>query len=187
GGPDLMIRTVERLSGCKFDYYTLTSFDGFERLVDQFGGISFVVDKRYFERGGSRIDLQPGRQVFKGKQALAWARNRKVGRPQGDFDRSRAQGDLLKAALTEARADYGKNPGLALRALGAMRRNLKMNIPLEESLKLGLLALRIDPAKVRTDVVDGENATEGGSSIVRITTAGKSELVDICSDGQLGS
>lgn len=186
GGPELMVRTVEGISGCRFDYYTLTNFEGFQKAVDLFGGITFDVKKRIFERGGSRINLFPGTQVFNGKVALAWARNRH-NRPRGDFDRSLEQGNLMVAALGEARADYAKNPGIALRALSAMRRNVKMDIPLEEALKLGLAALRIDTGAVSNQVLDGENANEGGASVVKITKAGNNQFVDICSDGQLGS
>lgn len=186
GGPELMVRTVENLSGCKFDYYTLTSFENFRLLVDQFGGIGFTVKERIYEKGGSNIDLHPGRQTLNGTQALAWARNRH-NRPRGDFDRSFAQGELMVAALEEARADYAKDPGTSLRNLGILRRNLTLNIPLDEALRLGLIALKIKPADVTNIVLDGASATENGASIVRISSTGMNQLRDICSDGLLGN
>lgn len=185
GGPDLMIRTIEDLSGCRFDYYTLVGFEGFRRIVDDLGGITYDVRSSLKDRF-ARIDVRPGEQVFDGKTALGWSRARHA-RPQGDFDRSREQGNLMVAALREARKDGARDPGVALRALGTLRRNLKLNIPLDEAFKLGLLMMQIDPDDVTNRVLSGEVGTESGQSIVRITDAGRNQLVDICDDGQLGS
>lgn len=185
GGPDLMIRTVEDLSGCRFDYYSLVGFEGFRRIVDDFGGITFTVTSALKDRF-ARIDIGPGERAFTGATALGWARARHA-RPRGDFDRSREQGNLMVAALREARKDGARDAGVALRALGTLRRNLKLNIPLDEAFKLGLLMLQIDPNDVRNIVADGAVDSEAGQSIVRITDTGRNELVDICDDGQLGS
>lgn len=186
GGPEVMVRTMENLSGCKFDYYTLTNFEGFRKLVDEIGGIEFNVEERIYEKGGSNIDLQPGRQTFDGVDALAWARNRK-NRPGGDFDRSFEQGQLMIAALEEAKRDYETRPGWSLRALASMRKHLKMDIPLEEALKLGMLSLSFEPEDVTNIVADGEVGTAGSASIVRITQTGLNQLADVCADGVLGN
>lgn len=187
GGPDLMIRTVEDLSGCRFDYFSLVGFEGFRRIVDDFGGITMTVRAAVKDRF-AKIDVGPGEHVFDGATALGWARSRKSkARPRGDFDRSEAQGDLMVAALAEARRDGKRDAGVALRALATLRRNLRLNIPLDEAFTLGLAMLQIDPDDVRNIVVDGETGTEGTQSIVRITDSGRNQLVDICDDGQLGS
>lgn len=191
GGPELMMQTVENLSGCDFDYYMLSSFYGFVHLVNDFGGVPFTVDKGphgngYHEKGSSRINLFPGRQTLTGEQSLAWARYRHE-RPRGDFDRSLAQGELMVAALAEARADYAQKPGTALRNLAAMLRNIKTSLPVAESLKLGLLALRIDSDNVRNIVLDGGSATEGGASVVKLSPSAKDQLRDICDDAILQS
>lgn len=185
GGTELMLRTVEDLSACRFDYYTLTSFKGFTRVVNDLGGFPFTVNAPVKDKF-AKIDLAAGRQHFDGTKALGWARSRKS-RPQGDFDRSREQGALMIAALTEARDKAGTDVGVALRSLATLRRNLKLNIPADEAFRLGLLMLQIEPSNVTNIVVDGFNAKEDGSAIVRITDRGREQLVDICDDGQLGS
>src|SRR4029453_17045092 len=38
GGPELLVRTVEQLSGIQIDAFVLTGFVGFERLGDPLGG-----------------------------------------------------------------------------------------------------------------------------------------------------
>jgi LCP family protein required for cell wall assembly len=186
GGPQLAVQTVENLSGCTFDYSTLTSFEDFRRLVDEFGGITLDVPRSMHETCCSRVNLNKGVQHVEGDQALAFARDRHTV-PRGDFDRSLDQGLLMIAALAEARKDYTGDPGTALRNLAVLRRHLILNIPLTESIKLGLLALRLKPENVTNQVLDGANGKAGAASIVQITQTGKNQLVDICSDGQLGS
>lgn len=193
GGVDLMVDTVEGLSQCRFDYYMMTSFEGFRGkagsdeggFVNQMGGITLNVPRPGLSERVP-VPVEAGKNVLTGAQALSWSRNRHE-RPRGDFDRSLAQGTLMIAALGEARRDYAKNPGTALRNLAVLRRNLRMNISIPEALKLGLFAMRIKPSDVKNQVIDGRNATAGNASVVEITSKGRSQLVDICGDGQLGS
>jgi len=186
GGPALAIQTVEQLTGCKFSYYTLTSFTNFIKLVNEFGGIDFRVTDNLSPDHFSRYNFRPGSYHFTGAQALAYARNRHT-RPAGDFDRSLAQGELIVAALAQQRTNIKKDAGTFLRALGAMYRNLRLNIPITEALKLGLLTLKINPKKVINQVMKGGLGSAGGASIVTVTAAARNQFVDICSDGQLGN
>lgn len=188
GGPDLMLRTVEQLSGCRFDYYLFSAFEGFMRLVDEFGGLPVDVPVRVRDRQANQLDLQPGPQVLTGRQALGYARSRKGSAaftPRGDFDRSVHQGDLMIAALAKARAELEGDPGLVLKYLAIMLRHVKTNLPLAESLRLGMLAVRVSPAGVANFVIDGANDVAGQASIVRITPKGLNQLADVCADGLL--
>jgi LCP family protein required for cell wall assembly len=183
GGPQLVIRTVEDLTGCHFSYYTLTSFQNFAAIVNDFGGIDFRVTESLHDHF-SHANFDPGSYHFNGTQALAFARDRHT-RPRGDFDRSLAQGKLIAAALAQQQTNMRKDPGSILRALGAMYRNLKLNIPITEAIKLGLLAIKIKPRNVTNQVMDGGIGSAGGASIVTVTPAARNQFVDICSDGQL--
>jgi LCP family protein required for cell wall assembly len=187
GGPQLTIQTVENLTGCHFDYYTLTSFSGFRSIVNDFGGITFKVPESAPPDRFSHYDFRQGVTYhLNGVTALSYARNRHT-RPRGDFDRSLAQGRLIVAALAQQQANSRKDPGTLLRAMGAMYRNLKLNIPVTEALKLGLFVLKIRPANVTNEVMTGGIGTAGGASIVTVPQAARNQFVDICSDGQLGS
>jgi polyisoprenyl-teichoic acid--peptidoglycan teichoic acid transferase len=188
GGPDLMVETVEKRSGCRFDYYALTNFAGFRTLIDDLGGIRMDIEQRLFETRGSRIDLQPGRQTLDGKQALAFARLRKTSaRPLGDISRSAAHGELMVAMLGEMRRDFTKSPGALLRALASIHKHLALNISLADTMRLGQAVLRIEQKEVTTAVVNSALDSVNGISIVRITDSGSAQFVDICSDGLLGS
>ncbi|HLW16680.1 MAG TPA: LCP family protein [Actinomycetota bacterium] len=187
GGPQLTIQTVEQLTGCHFDYYTLTSFQGFIGIVNDFGGITMKVTENTPPDHYSHYNFQQGVTYhLNGGTALAFARDRHT-RPRGDFDRSLAQGKLIIAALAQQEANSRKDPGTLLRAMGAMYRNLRLDIPVTEALKLGLLALKIKPANVTNEVMTGGIGNVGGASIVTVPQAARNQFVDICSDGQLGN
>jgi len=187
GGPQLVIRTVEQLTGCHFSYYTLTSFQGFQNAVNDFGGIDFRVTERTPADHFSHYNFISGtRYHFTGSQALAFARNRHT-RPAGDFDRSFAQGKLIAAALAQQQSNMKRDPGTLLRAMGAMYRNIRLDIPITEAFKLGLFVLKIRPANVTNAVMQGGLGSAGGASIVTVGTPARNQFVDICSDGQLGS
>jgi len=189
--------TVEQLSGCEFDYYMITSFEGFRGpqtgsgasfdkgpgLIDDLGGITIHVPDPL--PNPNPIPLDAGTYRVGGRGALSYVRNR-YNRPGGDFDRSLAQGEFLKFVLAEMRADYEADPTTAIRNIAAARRHIRMDIPVTEAFRLGLVALRIKPKNVRNEVLDGTTATVNGASIVRITQGGLNQLTDICSDGRLG-
>src|SRR5207249_4533240 len=39
GGPPLLINTLESITGIHIDYYTLTTFGGFETMINDIGGL----------------------------------------------------------------------------------------------------------------------------------------------------
>lgn len=192
GGIDAVVSALESFSECRFDYKMFTAFEGFRGvkgkgsrlagLVNQMGGITLNVTETLTEE--IPVAVPRGKIKLNGAEAISFARNR-YERPRGDFDRSVAQGKLMIAALAEARADYKKDPGSALRNLAVLRRNVKMDIGLKEALDLGLMAMKLSPKKVDNIVVDGASASEGGSSIVRVSSEGRAQLADICADGLL--
>jgi LCP family protein required for cell wall assembly len=187
GGPALTVQTVEQLTGCHFSYYTLTSFQGFQKIVNDFGGVTLKVTENTPPDHFSHYNFRQGvTYKMNGGQALAFARNRHT-RPAGDFDRSLAQGKLIVAALAQQEANSKQDPGTLLRAMGAMYRNLRLDIPVTEAIKLGLFVLKIKPANVTNEVMKGGLGSAGGASIVTVGAPARNQFVDICSDGQLGS
>jgi polyisoprenyl-teichoic acid--peptidoglycan teichoic acid transferase len=187
GGPAGAVATVEQLTGCHFSYYTLTSFQGFQKIVNDFGGVTVKVTENSAFDHFSHYNFRQGvTYKMNGGQALAFARNRHT-RPAGDFDRSLAQGKLIAAALAQQQTNSRKDPGTLLRAMGAMYRNLRLDIPVTEALKLGLFVLEIKPANVTNEVMKGGLGSAGGASIVTVGAPARNQFVDICSDGQFGS
>lgn len=93
GGPALLVKTVESLTGVGIDHYAQVDFTGFKTMVDRLGGVEVCLSEPAKEiRSG--IDLPAGRQVVRGDQALAFVRQRQ-GLPRGDVDRIQRQQRFL--------------------------------------------------------------------------------------------
>jgi len=97
GGPALLIRTIEQLSGVRVDTYLQVDFDGFLSVVDALDGVEVCLSQPAQEKK-SGIDLPAGRQTIKGAQALAFVRQR-LKLPRGDLDRIARQQQFLGAIV----------------------------------------------------------------------------------------
>lgn len=181
GGPEGMVAAVEQWSGVKFDYSIVTSFEGFEDMVNELGGV--VVDVPYDVNDSrySNAKFDKGQQVLGGYQALSFARNR-YDAPQGDFSRSENQGLILLGALRRARAESFKTPGILLKYLKIFFKYVQTNLSTDEALQLGLLATRIQTSDMRNMVIDGYITTADGASVVEATSGAKDLLEDVADD-----
>ncbi len=97
GGPALLIRTIEELSGVRIDNYMQIDFEGFLSMVNTLGGVEVCLSEPAKEKD-SGIDLPAGRQTIKGAQALAFVRQRQ-GLPRGDLDRIARQQQFIAAIV----------------------------------------------------------------------------------------
>ena len=97
GGPSLLIRTIEELSGLRVDNYVQIDFEGFQSMVNTLGGVEVCLSEPAKEKD-SGIDLEAGRQTIEGAQALAFVRQRK-GLPNGDIDRIGRQQQFIGAIV----------------------------------------------------------------------------------------
>ncbi|MDE0710354.1 MAG: LCP family protein [bacterium] len=111
GGGDLMVSTVEELTGVQIDHYVEMDFYGFASIVDALGGveITFAYPARDLKSG---LDVDAGVQLLDGKEALAYARSRGYQERRGnawvsidanDLGRIRRQQSLLFAMLESAK------------------------------------------------------------------------------------
>src|SRR5207245_632586 len=46
GGPQLLVRTVEQITGIRIDFYVLTTFWGLTNMVNEIGGLPVVVPQK---------------------------------------------------------------------------------------------------------------------------------------------
>ena len=112
GGLELMIDVVQRNYDIKIDNYVVVNFECFKKVVDLVGGIDAEI-KDYeldevnefileYGTGGTEEDLldEPGFYTLNGKQALSYARIRKVG--NGDYERAERQRYILKELIKKA-------------------------------------------------------------------------------------
>ncbi|MGH2658869.1 MAG: LCP family protein, partial [Actinomycetota bacterium] len=185
GGPDLMVRTVERLTGIHIDAYALTGFEGFVRMIEAIGTIGIDIPYAMNDRGYSGAHFRAGPTRLSGRQALALARNRHDA-PGGDFGRSMNQGRLIIAALEEFRSDLQKDPLTLLRWAVAVARYLRTDLSLSEMVELFLVVPSFRPGQVRNQVVSGSGAMVGGQSVIYLGASARARFRDLAADAMLG-
>jgi polyisoprenyl-teichoic acid--peptidoglycan teichoic acid transferase len=184
GGPELVVATVEQLTGLDIDYYLLADFEGFSRAVDGIGGI--FVDVPYAMHDPySGADFEAGRVHMMGGDALAFSRNRH-GAPGGDLGRSENQGRVFLGALEKLRRDFRLDPALLVSWIAVGSRHLASDLSLGELTRVTIAASRIDPERVTNLVVPATIGTVGSASVVFITEAAQGIYADLRDDGILG-
>lgn len=183
GGPDLVVETVEELVGVEIEYYLLTSFDGLRHMVNDIGGIDVEIPYAMSDSSSGAV-FAAGPATLDGKQALAFARNRKD-TPNGDFSRSENQGRLIVAALEQLRKEVRRDPLSLLRWLVAGMTHIQMDLSAGEVFQLTLSALTIEPNRVTNRVTPGGISTVGGASVVTLGSDAEAMFADMREDGLL--
>ena len=102
GGVKYANTVIEEITGQKVDYFVVIDFHGFEKLVDEIGGIRLNVpqeltDKRYPGPNFSyqTFHIDKGWQELDGVTALKYVRTRH--NAEGDFGRAARQQQVLQA------------------------------------------------------------------------------------------
>jgi LCP family protein required for cell wall assembly len=102
-GPNLMVQTVESLTGLQINHYVEVNFVGFEKLVDALGGIPVCVERPMKDKI-SRLNLpHAGCYNLHGPAALAFVRARHIeGDAIPDFSRISRQQKFMRALIEKA-------------------------------------------------------------------------------------
>ena len=185
GGPELVVETVEGVTGIQIDYWVLTSFRGMTSMVNGIGGlrvdVPYPMDDFY-----SGADFEAGEQVLDGRQALAFARNRHD-TPDGDFSRSQNHGLLLMAALGQLRAEFRRDPSVLFQWIAVGLQNVQTDLGFDEVFVLLLTAVTVGPEQVTNVVLPGGIGMAGEASVVILTDGAQAIFDDLADDGLLES
>jgi polyisoprenyl-teichoic acid--peptidoglycan teichoic acid transferase len=185
GGPELVVQTVESLTGIKIDYWSLTWFDGFQAMINDIGGLTvdvpFPVDDHY-----AHANLEAGVQTLSGREALAFARARHA-LPTGDFGRSEDQGLLIASALAQFRKQFTKDPSVMFTWVGAGLRNVRTDVGLDQVMSLAFTSSTLNPKRTQNMVLPGTTGMAGGLSVVNLDQAALTAISnDLKDDGYVG-
>lgn len=184
GGPTYAAETVRRLTGLPIHYVVTTGFVGFQKMIDELGGLDVHVDRRMNDRmSGARF--QPGWHHFVGGEALAYARNRNDV-PYGDFSRSENQGALLLAGLAKLRSEVADD-GQLLKWVDVVRRHTRFDVPLDHLPRLAALARTTAPERMVNLVLPGRVGYAGSASVVFLTQDAPNLFADLRDDAVLGT
>ncbi|OBB89779.1 LCP family protein [Mycobacterium sp. 852002-40037_SCH5390672] len=99
GGAQLLVQTMEQVTGLRLDHYAEIGFGGFAALVDALGGVT-VCPKTSFNDPLAGIDLPAGCHTLNGRNALGYVRSRDT--PRADLDRMVNQRQFVAAVLHRA-------------------------------------------------------------------------------------
>lgn len=106
GGIRLLQQTIQQNFGVSVPYYGQVDFRGFEKIVDEFGGVNVdppypLKDDEYptETNGYTSLYFPAGLQHLDGKMALKYARTR---HPDNDFGRARRQQEVILALRQQA-------------------------------------------------------------------------------------
>jgi LCP family protein required for cell wall assembly len=187
GGSALTIKTVNELTGLDVNFVVNVDFKGFRGIIDTLGGVYVDVDRRYYnnhEDGGgnyAEIDLKPGYQLLRGRDALSFARYRHT---DSDFHRIARQQQLTAQIRKQiGTSDVVNNiPGL----FKVLNENSEMAVGGTNS-KVSTrtvvdyirLALSLNPKDVyQFEIQGGIGVGPGGASIVEADQAQIASLVE---------
>jgi LCP family protein required for cell wall assembly len=166
-GPDLMVQTLKNLTDIPIQYYVMTEFSHFMKVMDELGGLDINVPHAMNDAAsGARFAAGP--QHLQGGDLLALSRNRKDA-PGGDFGRTTNQAVIILAGLAKFRAETTADPHRMFDYLKAARRNTAISVPVTETIRLGLLAREIDPAAVKSMTIQGSIGSAGAASVVYLS------------------
>jgi LCP family protein required for cell wall assembly len=100
GGAACAVKTVESLTGIRMDHYLEVDFRGFQKLVDDLGGVPVTTTKAIHDPQ-SHLDLPAGTHTLDGGQALGLVRTRHGVGDGSDLGRIQLQQAFVKALLDQ--------------------------------------------------------------------------------------
>ncbi|HZF90155.1 LCP family protein [Streptomyces sp.] len=102
GGAVCAVKTVESLTGLRMDHYLEVDFSGFQKLIDELGGVE-ITTTRDINDPDSHLDLKAGPHRLTGEQALGLVRTRHGVGDGSDLGRIQLQQAFLKALLKQVK------------------------------------------------------------------------------------
>ncbi len=111
-GPTLLALAVEDFTGIAVDHFALFDFEGFERVIDELGGVQICLEYQVRD-SASELNLPAGCTNATGAQALSWVRSRSTHEKvdgvwrrmpnASDLTRNQHQQDVILAMVAKAK------------------------------------------------------------------------------------
>ncbi|MFD3502363.1 LCP family protein [Streptomyces sp. NPDC058678] len=102
GGAACAVKTVESISGIRMDHYLEVDFSGFEKIIDELGGVTVTTTKD-IKDDDSHLDLDAGTHKLTGEQALGLVRTRHGVGDGSDLGRIQLQQAFIKALINQVK------------------------------------------------------------------------------------
>jgi len=179
GGPKLVIKTFKQLTGLPVNGWVEVNFAGFWHVVNILGGVYLPIDHKYFVPASAdykSINLEPGYQLVRGKQALNFVRYRHD--QKGDFTRMQRQ-QLFVRELQRQSGRWSDDWTKVIKLIRAITGETKSSLSsLKKIQPLVELAFEVDTSKVYQAHLEGDTPMIDGISFVTATEEQMTEAVD---------
>lgn len=161
-GPEAACKVVSDLLGIPVNYYVVSNFNGFARIIDILGGVDINVEHDMYHWDPDpklQINLSQGQQRLDGQQALSFVRFRGV--PTADIGRTGLQQTFVKALAEEVL--QGSTILKLPRLLPEIAKNVKTNIPADDMVYLAKTAKDFKTEDMITQTLPGYSYTDPAS------------------------
>ncbi|MEF3692446.1 MAG: LCP family protein [Candidatus Moraniibacteriota bacterium] len=160
-GIEPLKKTLEEITELKIDYYLILNFSGFEKFIDDIGGINVQVERDIYDPtypgpnySYETFELKKGFHTLDGATALKYARERHAD-PEGDFGRAKRQQQVLQSAKNKVFSTKTLlNPFAVSKMMDTLGDNLKTDLNLEEIDSLIKLSKSLDTQNINNSVID---------------------------------
>ncbi|MEU6669835.1 LCP family protein [Streptomyces sp. NPDC046727] len=102
GGAACAVKTVESITGIRMDHYLEVDFEGFQKLIDDLGGVQVTTTKD-IDDPQSHLKLKAGPHTLSGEQALGLVRTRHGVGDGSDLGRIQLQQAFIKALIDQVK------------------------------------------------------------------------------------
>lgn len=173
GGPELVVRSVESLTGIHIDYWLMTGFVGFQGAIEDLGRVPMKINRDIYDPGGSGARIRAGTKWLYGASSLAYVRTRKAF-SNGDIARTTNQAKFLLALLRKLRTEVEGDPASMFEWMTVARKWTRLDIPADELFRLAVLASQVKPSDVGNVTVPVTLGSAGAASVVFIQPGAQS-------------
>ncbi|MBT5338166.1 LCP family protein [Candidatus Falkowbacteria bacterium] len=162
-GGELVKQVVNQVFELPIHYYVRIDFAGFEKIIDDVGGIKVSVDTSFTDFQYPTLDykyqvvsFEQGWQTMDGDAALKFARSRHGSNGEGsDFARSQRQQKILQAFKSRIFSySFLLSPRKIKKFTSALAGHIRTDLEPWELVKLAKLAEKIDTENIITRVLD---------------------------------
>lgn len=171
GGPKCLVKIIQKLSGLKIGHFVGMDFAGFEKMVDEVGGVGVCTPTPLVDGILGTILPKPGSQVLDGRTALNYVRARHIdAEGNGDYGRIKRQQMFLSSLLRSALSNRVLfDPGKLNGFINAFTRETFVeNINAKSLVTLGRSLQNVDAGAVTFLTVPTAGTTEWGNEIPRL-------------------
>lgn len=151
-GIEESVKTVENLLDTDINYYVKINFSTIEGIVDAIGGVDVYSDYDFYEKAFGKSHFTVGYNHLDGKQALAFARERKSF-ATGDVQRVKNQQKVVEAIINKVTSSTALISSYD-RILDTVSENLDTNMPSKDISRLVKMQLN----DMRGWTIESQNA-----------------------------